>query len=55
MFRRALILKPFSTASVEIFKDKFHGLEGIFPGAVGGGVADIGTTAWVRASFRWWR
>lgn len=42
MFRRALISKPFSTGGVEIFKDKFHGLEGIFPGAVGGGVADIG-------------
>ena len=49
MFRRALISKPFSTAVSRFSKISF-GLEGIFPGAVGGGVADRGLTAWVRAS-----
>ena len=35
-------IEAFFDGGVEIFKDKFHGLEGIFPGAVSGGVADIG-------------
>ena len=43
MFRRAFDVEAFChTARVEIFKDQLHGLEGIFAGAVGGGVADIG-------------